>query len=64
MPGYGFSDHPREPGMDPERIAALWAELMQGLGYPRFGAQGGDWGAMVTTYLGYRHADAASPASI
>src|SRR5215470_11790372 len=56
MPGYGFSDHAREPGMDPERIAALWAELMQGLGYPRFAAQGGDWGAMVTTYLGFRHA--------
>ena len=55
MPGYGFSDHPREPGMDPERIAALWAQLMQGLGYPRFGAQGGDWGSMVSTYLGYRH---------
>ena len=56
MPGYGFSDHPREPGMDPERIAALWTQLMQGLGYQRFGAQGGDWGSMVTTYLGYRHA--------
>ena len=56
MPGYGFSDHPREPGMDPERIAALWADLMQGLGYARFGAQGGDWGAMVSTYLGFRHA--------
>lgn len=56
MPGYGFSDHPREPGMDPERIAALWAQLMQGLGYARFGAQGGDWGSMVSTYLGYRHA--------
>ena len=56
MPGYGFSDHPTEPGMDPERIAALWAELMRGLGYERFGAQGGDWGSMVTTYLGYRHA--------
>jgi len=56
MPGYGFSDHPTEPGMDPERIAALWAELMRGLGYERFGAQGGDWGAMVTTFLGYRHA--------
>ena len=55
MPGYGFSDHPTEPGMDPERIAALWVELMRGLGYERFGAQGGDWGAMVTTYLGYRH---------
>jgi pimeloyl-ACP methyl ester carboxylesterase len=57
MPGYGFSDHPREPGMEPGRIASLWAELMRGLGYARFGAQGGDWGAMVTTYLGAEHAD-------
>ena len=57
MPGFGFSDHPTEPGMQPERIAALWAELMDGLGYRRFGAQGGDWGAMVTTYLGTKHAD-------
>jgi pimeloyl-ACP methyl ester carboxylesterase len=57
MPGYGFSDHPTQPGMDPERIAALWVGLMEGLGYPRFGAQGGDWGAIVTTYLGARHAD-------
>ena len=57
MPGYGFSDHPAEPGMQPDRIAALWAELMDGLGYRRFGAQGGDWGAMVTTYLGAKHAD-------
>src|SRR5690606_1433555 len=56
LPGYGSSDRPTEPGMDPERIAALWAELMRGLGYERFGAQGGDWGAMVTTYLGLRHA--------
>jgi len=55
MPGYGFSDHPTEPGMDPEKIAALWCELMRGLGYEHFGAQGGDWGAMVSTYLGYRH---------
>jgi pimeloyl-ACP methyl ester carboxylesterase len=57
MPGYGFSEHPTQPGMDPERIAVIWAELMRGLGYERFGAQGGDWGAMVTTYLGARHAD-------
>ena len=57
MPGYGFSDHARAPGMDAERIAALWAELMRGLGYARFGAQGGDWGAMVSTYLGAKHAD-------
>jgi pimeloyl-ACP methyl ester carboxylesterase len=58
MPGYGFSDHAREPGMEASRIAALWAELMRGLGYRRYGAQGGDWGAMVTTYLGANHADA------
>jgi pimeloyl-ACP methyl ester carboxylesterase len=56
MPGYGFSDHPTEPGMEPQRIAALWAELMAGLGYDRFGAQGGDWGSMVTTFLGADHA--------
>jgi len=56
MPGYGFSDHATEPGMNPQKIAALWVELMRGLGYERFGAQGGDWGAMVTTYLGLEHA--------
>ena len=43
--------------MDAERIAAHWADLMQGLGYSRFGAQGGDWGSMVSTYLGLRHKD-------
>lgn len=58
MPGYGFSDHPATRGMDPERIAAVWTDLMRGLGYQRFGAQGGDWGGMVSTYLGARHADA------
>ncbi|HEV7731313.1 MAG TPA: epoxide hydrolase [Candidatus Binatia bacterium] len=57
MPGYGFSDHARTAGMDAERIAAVWAELMRGLGYTRFGAQGGDWGSMVSTYLGANHAD-------
>ena len=55
IPGFGFSDHPRAPGMTPERVAALWVELMHGLGYRRFGAQGGDWGAIITTYLGWRH---------
>jgi microsomal epoxide hydrolase len=58
MPGYGFSDHPREPGMDAEKIAALWVQLMRGLGYARFGAQGGDWGSMVSGYLGANHPDA------
>ena len=56
MPGYGFSERASTPGMDAERIAALWAELMTGLGYARFGAQGGDWGSMVSTYLGANHA--------
>src|SRR5260221_107506 len=60
MPGYGFSDHARAPGMDAEKIAGLWTELMRGLGYARFGAQGGDWGAMVSTYLGANHADAVA----
>jgi microsomal epoxide hydrolase len=45
--------------MDPERIASIWVELMRGLGYERFGAQGGDWGAMVSAYLGAKH-----PASV
>ena len=52
MPGYGFSDRPTEPGMNAFRIAELWVQLMSGLGYSRFGAQGGDWGASVGTCLG------------
>jgi pimeloyl-ACP methyl ester carboxylesterase len=55
LPGYGFSDRPREPGCSNRRIADLWAELMAGLGYPRFAAQGGDWGAGVSTWLALRH---------
>jgi pimeloyl-ACP methyl ester carboxylesterase len=51
LPGYGFSDAGQTPGMDPERIAGLWHELMTGLGYARYGAQGGDWGASVATRL-------------
>jgi pimeloyl-ACP methyl ester carboxylesterase len=52
LPGYGFSDRPAEPGMDVMRVAALFAGLMEGLGYGRFGAQGGDWGAAISTALG------------
>jgi pimeloyl-ACP methyl ester carboxylesterase len=52
LPGYGFSDKPSSPGWGVERIAATWAELMRRLGYDRYGAQGGDWGAVVTTALG------------
>lgn len=57
LPGYGFSDRPRERGMDPRRIAALWARLMDALGYQRFAAQGGDWGSTVSIALGLGHAD-------
>jgi pimeloyl-ACP methyl ester carboxylesterase len=52
LPGYGFSDKPDAPGWRIERIARAWAELMARLGYQRYGAQGGDWGAAVTTAIG------------
>jgi microsomal epoxide hydrolase len=52
MPGYGFSGPTRERGWDVQRIAEAEMELMRRLGYARYGAQGGDWGAMVTTQLG------------
>jgi epoxide hydrolase len=52
LPGYGFSDKPREPGWVVDRIAAAWAELMARLGYTRYGAQGSDWGTSVSTRLG------------
>ncbi len=55
LPGYGFSDRPRSPGMNPHTIADLWADLMSALGYERFGAQGGDWGAGVSTQLAIAH---------
>jgi pimeloyl-ACP methyl ester carboxylesterase len=48
IPGYGFSDQPKEVGWDPARIAGAWAELMRRLGYTRYVAQGGDQGASVT----------------
>lgn len=52
LPGYGFSGKPQETGWGIERIAKAWVELMRRLGYDRFVAQGGDWGASVTTALG------------
>ncbi|MBT2393617.1 epoxide hydrolase [Streptomyces sp. ISL-1] len=48
IPGYGFSGKPTEKGWGPERIARAWTELMKRLGYTRFVAQGGDWGALIT----------------
>ena len=52
MPGYGFSARPTEPGWNPPRIAQAWVTLMKRLGYTRFLAQGGDWGALMTEILG------------
>jgi pimeloyl-ACP methyl ester carboxylesterase len=52
LPGYGFSDKPARSGWNVERIATAWTELMGRLGYERYGAQGGDWGAEVTMEMG------------
>jgi epoxide hydrolase len=52
LAGYGFSGRPARPGWSVERIADAWARLMAVLGYDRYGAQGGDWGAAVTTAIG------------
>jgi pimeloyl-ACP methyl ester carboxylesterase len=52
IPGYGFSGKPSDPGWDPAHVARAWVELMKRLGYTRFVAQGGDWGAMVTDLMG------------
>ena len=51
MPGYGYSGKPTTTGWGPERIASAWVELMKRLGYSRFVAQGGDWGAIVTDLM-------------
>jgi pimeloyl-ACP methyl ester carboxylesterase len=51
MPGYGFSGKPTGTGWDPDHIARAWAELMRRLGYTRYVAQGGDWGAPITTAM-------------
>jgi pimeloyl-ACP methyl ester carboxylesterase len=52
MPGYGFSGKPTSAGWGPERMARAWAELMARLGYTRYVAQGGDWGAFVVDQMG------------
>ncbi|MFJ2838370.1 epoxide hydrolase family protein [Nocardia sp. NPDC087230] len=52
LPGYGFSGPVTDAGWNPARIAAAWVELMTRLGYQRFGAQGGDWGAFITPEVG------------
>ncbi|MEO8301079.1 MAG: epoxide hydrolase family protein [Rhizomicrobium sp.] len=52
MPGYGFSGKPATTGWDPSHIARAWTVLMKRLGYAKFVAQGGDWGALVTEQMG------------
>jgi pimeloyl-ACP methyl ester carboxylesterase len=52
IPGYGFSAKPTATGWDPVHIADAWIELMRRLGYSRFVAQGGDWGAQITDVIG------------
>ncbi|WP_242342954.1 epoxide hydrolase family protein [Anaeromyxobacter terrae] len=51
VPGYGFSGKPTGTGWDPDRIARAWAELMKRLGYNRYVAQGGDWGAPISSAM-------------
>jgi epoxide hydrolase len=57
LPGYGFSGKPRAPGWGIDRIADAWVRIMTGLGYRRFGAQGGDWGTSISTRIAQRWPD-------
>src|SRR5487761_239111 len=52
IPGYGFSGPTRDRGWDVRRVARAWDELMQRIGYQRYGAQGGDWGSSISRELG------------
>jgi pimeloyl-ACP methyl ester carboxylesterase len=56
MPGYGFSGKPTKTGWGPQRMARAWVVLMKRLGYTRFVAQGGDWGAFVVDHMGVQAA--------
>jgi pimeloyl-ACP methyl ester carboxylesterase len=51
IPGYGFSGKPTGTGWDPDHIARAWAELMKRIGYTRYVAQGGDWGAPISSAM-------------
>ena len=57
LPGYAFSDKPEERGYNPERMADVLASLMERLGYERYGAQGGDWGAIIGRVLAGSYPD-------
>ncbi|MDH3684951.1 MAG: epoxide hydrolase 1 [Myxococcales bacterium] len=54
-PGYGFSGKPTKTGWGADRIAGAWDQLMRSLGYDRYVAQGGDWGALITTCIGVQN---------
>jgi pimeloyl-ACP methyl ester carboxylesterase len=51
LPGYGFSERPTRTGVTTRETATMWHRLMRGLGYERYGAEGGDFGASVSTYM-------------
>ena len=55
MPGFGFSEKVTEAGCNTRKMAGIWLKLMQELGYKNFGAQGGDFGAGVSTILGLKY---------
>ena len=57
IPGFGFSEKPRERGYNTRRVAALYQKLMEGLGYTRYAVQGGDFGAVIGTALAARDHD-------
>ncbi len=57
VPGFGFSDRPLLAGMTRWRVAEIWAQLMTGLGYPRFGLQANDIGAVISGWLALDHPD-------
>jgi epoxide hydrolase len=60
LPGYGFSGRPSERGWSVDKTAGAWDQLMRALGYDRYFAQGGDWGAMVTTAIGVQNKGACA----
>lgn len=61
LPGYGFSEAPRQPGETPRAMSRRFHTLMTSvLGYPRYGVQGGDWGAVIATWLAFDHPGAVA----
>ena len=57
LPGFAFSDKPTEPGYNPEKMAHIFAALMEKIGYQRYAIAGGDWGAIINRHLANNYAD-------